>query len=237
MILKNQEEIKINWLKKFRDKFGDKFDYSLADFSKKYIKVICPNHGIFVYDKHKHIKSKTGCPKCRFLQLEDFIKRSNTKHKFKYNYSEIKEIKNVRTKVKINCYKHGPFYQVPAFHLRGSGCPKCKFKENSHIFSSKKENKWLDKLNIHKDNRQHTLNIKNKTYIVDGYDPDTNTVYEFHGDFWHGNPEIYKRNEINKVRNKTFGELYYYTKKKENLIKKAGYNLVVMWESDFDKEK
>lgn len=30
---------------------------------------------------------------------------------------------------------------------------------------------------------------------VDGFCEQTNTVYEYHGDYWHGNPDIY----INKM--------------------------------------
>ena len=39
---------------------------------------------------------------------------------------------------------------------------------------------------------------------------------------------------MNKVTKKTFGELYNNTIKKEKFIKDQGYNLVVIWERDFD---
>ena len=72
-------------------------------------------------------------------------------------------------------------------------------------------------------------------YKMDGYCKETNTIYEFHGDFWHGNPKIYKHDEINKKNGKTFGELYQNTIKREEMIKKLGYNLIVMWEYDWNK--
>lgn len=38
---------------------------------------------------------------------------------------------------------------------------------------------------------------------------------------------------MNIVSKKTFGELYQNTLEKEEVIKKLGYNLVVMWERDW----
>jgi len=60
----------------------------------------------------------------------------------------------------------------------------------------------------------------------------TNTVYEFHGNFWHGNPSIYDRNEINSVTKTTFGELYDKTILREQKIRDLGFNLVVKWETE-----
>ena len=72
-------------------------------------------------------------------------------------------------------------------------------------------------------------------YIVDGYDPDTKTVYEFNGDFWHGNPEIFKRDDFNSVLKIKFGDLYDKTIRKEIELKKMGYEVISIWENDFNK--
>ena len=77
------------------------------------------------------------------------------------------------------------------------------------------------------------LIIKNKKYFIDGFDPQTNTCYEFYGDYWHGNPKIFKFSDINKNNKKTFGELYHKTLKRERLIKSMGYNLIIIWENDY----
>ena len=60
-------------------------------------------------------------------------------------------------------------------------------------------------------------------------------IYEFHGDFWHGNPKLYNQISINKRNGKTYGELYQNTLEREQQIKDFGYNLVVMWEHDWNK--
>ena len=89
-------------------------------------------------------------------------------------------------------------------------------------------------------NIQHAINgieytILKTNYKADGYCKETNTIYEFHGDFWHGNPKKYRSDDINKITKCTFGILYEKTMQKEKTIKELGYNLVVMWESDWNK--
>jgi hypothetical protein len=58
------------------------------------------------------------------------------------------------------------------------------------------------------------------------------TVYEFHGSYWHGDPTVYQREEM--LLSKTAGQLYDETIERENIIKSLGYNLVVMWESEWN---
>jgi hypothetical protein len=68
---------------------------------------------------------------------------------------------------------------------------------------------------------------------VDGYDEKTNTVYEFQGYYFHGHPDFFKPQWVNRLTKETFGEAYRRTQEKNNLIREAGYNLVEMWEQDF----
>jgi hypothetical protein len=89
---------------------------------------------------------------------------------------------------------------------------------------------------------QHALNggeyqIPGTRYKADGYCQETNTIYEFHGDYWHGNPEIYPPTVSNVIVGKTMGELYEYTIKREEEIKSLCYNLVVMWENKWNLQQ
>ena len=59
-------------------------------------------------------------------------------------------------------------------------------------------------------------------YKVDGYCKHNMTVYSFFGDFYHGNPNVYKRDFYNKLLKKTMGELYDKTIIRENKIKSLG---------------
>lgn len=75
--------------------------------------------------------------------------------------------------------------------------------------------------------------IPDTRYRADGYCELTNTVYEFYGDYWHGNPQKFEPDEINEVVGKSMGELYQQTIEREMTIKSLGYNLVVVWEGDW----
>ncbi len=85
---------------------------------------------------------------------------------------------------------------------------------------------------------QHAMNggefkIPGTRYKADGYCQQTNTIYEFHGDYWHGNPMKFKSDIFNESTMCTMGTLYQKTLNKENVIKDLGYNLVTIWESDY----
>ena len=49
------------------------------------------------------------------------------------------------------------------------------------------------------DHDQHKIEyMPNKFLFTDGYDPTTNTIYEYLGDYWHGNIGKYKKDFFNK---------------------------------------
>lgn len=90
------------------------------------------------------------------------------------------------------------------------------------------ETAWLDSLDPILE-RQYPI----KNFIVDGYDPLTNTVYEFLGDFWHGNPKKYNPNDIHPMRKVPFGDLYKDTIKRLKTLENLGYNIIFIWELDY----
>ena len=104
---------------------------------------------------------------------------------------------------------------------------------------------WLNYVSKTKGlNIQHALNgaekkltIDDKTYKVDGFCEETNTVYEFHGCFWHGCPNCYKPNIINTKNQKDMGTLNDQTIEKRENIKSAGYNHVSIYECQLNKNK
>jgi hypothetical protein len=61
-------------------------------------------------------------------------------------------------------------------------------------------------------------------------------VYEFWGDFWHGNPKYYKADDINPKNKISFGVLYESTVTKRNLILGAGYELKEIWLSEWEQK-
>ena len=61
-------------------------------------------------------------------------------------------------------------------------------------------------------------------------------VLEFHGAFWHGNPNKYSKNTLNSVTKLTMGELYENTLEKQGFLENQGYTYKCIWESDFDQQ-
>ena len=207
---------------------GDKYNYSKVKYinANKKIIIICKKHGEFLQKPNNHLNSK-GCSKCglKSLTTEEFIEKANKIHKNKYDYSNTK-FSHVNRKVIIVCPIHGEFLQTPHSHLKGYGCRKCCKSV------SKPSQKWLDSLNIPVEYREQSLKIGRKNYRVDALC--NNVVYEFYGDFWHGNLNRYDATDINKVIKHTFGFLYKKTMDREIEIKNSGYKIISIWESDFD---
>lgn len=119
------------------------------------------------------------------------------------------------------------FYKNPHAHLRGQDCPKCVGR------ISKKEIEWLNKIEGDKNIkliRQHTIFSNGNKYDVDGFHKESNTVYEYFGNFWHGNPDVFNKDEINPIVKITYGELYRKTLDKINNLHLGGYNVIYKWE-------
>lgn len=159
---------------------------------------------------------------------DDFLRRSFEVHKKSFEY--LSEYKSSHVKIKIKCNKcSNIFLQLPYAHLQNQGCPKC----SRNI--SYKETLWLDQMGIDESKRQKRILIDDKYYNVDAYDESTNTIYEFYGDYWHGNLNVFNPDHINKTLNKKFGELYENTISRQEKLSSYGYNLKVIWEKEFNE--
>lgn len=199
--------------------------------------VTCPNHGDFTLDAFRHLSGQ-GCPQCAKISFknkktkttESFIDKANLKHNFKYGYQKFIYLNRASEGI-ITCYNHGDFSQRAGAHLQGEGCPKCS------VGISKSEIEWLNYLNIPEKFRHKTIKINGTKYNLDAIDEENKIIYEFNGDFWHGNPDVFNKNDVNNVIKKTFGELYNNTIKKENELKIYGYTVISIWENDWNKIK
>jgi len=216
---------------------GDLYDYSLSNYicNKKHITIICKKHGKFSQTPNSHLRGE-GCPICgreiiresRTSSTDRFIISAKSVHGNKYDYSDVKYIGNKRN-ITIICPQHGKFLQLPGNHLRGCNCPKC-----AHGSTSKLEQEFVEYLGITENNHQCQICPE---YIVDGYDPISNTVYEFLGDYWHGNPKFHLPEKFNKTTNSTFGKLYEKTFSRFNDISKLGCTVKYIWEADWNEWK
>jgi hypothetical protein len=223
------------FIKTAKKTHGDKYDYTFVIYKTNKDKVIvsCRACGKqFPQLPSNHLQGQ-GCPWCSrspIIDTDIFIERAIGIHGDKYNYSLVHYIAS-KVDVDIICKTCSiTFPQQPMVHLSGSGCPKCPSR------TSRSEKNWLDYLGIPEKYRGSILKIDGKTIKTDAYNPTTNTVYEFYGDYWHGNPEKFDHNKTHRHTGKTFGELYHNTIKREELLKQAGYNLITIWESDWKRQ-
>lgn len=221
---------KEEFIKKAIEKHGNMYDYSKVDYKNNAIDVIivCKEHGDFI-QRPSHHTSGFGCAKCSVdrqkTSLNEFISRSIEKHGSVYDYSKV-DYKNNKIKVTICCKKHGDFTQRPPDHMRGQGCPKC-----GKCRISRSEIDFLNYINVTKENRQFT--IPSTKCQVDGICLETKTVYEFLGDYWHGNPKLYNRNLPILNSKLSCGDVYDRTWDRFEKLKIMGYTVKYIWENDW----
>ena len=160
--------------------FGDSYDYSNVKYEKssKKVKIRCNKCGeIFMMTPNSHLKGE-GCPKCTKhgrakKNIEDFIKEARIIHGSWYDYSKTTYI-DCFTKTCITCPKHGEFWQTPANHLRGQGCPICKSSKLENSLALELEKNGIKVL------RQYRIDKLGKQSL-DFYLPDYNIAIECQG--------------------------------------------------------
>lgn len=64
-----------------------------------------------------------------------------------------------------------------------------------------------------------------------------NKIIEFNGDYWHANPKYNKPNDIIRGLNITAQDKWNHDKQKIELANKRGYEVLVIWESDYNENK
>lgn len=117
------------FIKRAKNKHGNKFCYSKVSYIKQdeEIILICPIHGEFLMEPRNHLRSDSGCNKCKDnlkITNEGFIRKAKAIHGDKYDYTKI-DYKNKNSNLILICPIHGEFAQVARFHLKSHGCQKC----------------------------------------------------------------------------------------------------------------
>jgi protein-arginine kinase activator protein McsA len=171
------------FIEKARKIHGEKYDYSNSKFVAVVAPIVirCQVHGDFEQVAGEHLRGR-GCKKCadkltgqlNTLTTEEFVFRSKEKHGDTYDYSE-STYESTTTAVKIICKVHGPFWQIPTNHLKGSGCRVCR--------SSKGELAIANILKKHDIEFIPEYQIPNQKYRYryDFYVPSLNLLIEYHG--------------------------------------------------------
>lgn len=237
-----------------KETHGDKYDYSQVVYKhgRQCVTIICPTHGPFSQTPENHWNGQ-GCPKCGIIKSanskrnsqEEIIARFRERWPFEeygYSYDKFEYVDYNRTPGIMTCPKHGDFLQTASNHLdkrNVSGCYQCSME---FIGASKKQLEWLqyEQNKIEHYIQNHTSE-KGEYKIpdvgkVDGYCHETNTVYEFHGTFWHGHPDFFDPNIVHPItKTKTYGTLYKETLARDEKIRNLGYKLVTIWEHEWEE--
>ncbi|MBP5723492.1 MAG: hypothetical protein J6X18_07980 [Bacteroidales bacterium] len=132
---KNKTKTTPQFIEEARVVHGDKYDYSKVEYVNcdEKVCIICPEHGEFWQTPYLHLNTKNGCKKCSGkyqYTTEEYVEKAKRIHNNKYTYENTEYISAFEP-ICITCPKHGKFWQAPANHLQGVGCPKCKGKHKT----------------------------------------------------------------------------------------------------------
>ena len=90
---------------------------------------------------------------------------------------------------------------------------------------------------------RHQLNnvekrVGDRRLPVDGFNPETQTVYQFHGCYWHGHDCALNRGkEFNEKRKKPMAELLEETRANTEYIRSKGYRVIELYECEWRQLK
>lgn len=198
------------FLKRCREKHGDRYDYSKTIYRgfEEEIIVTCKKHGDFTTTPHKFLTS-CGCMQCyseergkkKRYTNEQFIYLCKKKHGDKYNYAKVNYVKS-NEDVTLTCKKHGDFTVkgLAALNYNGILCQKCREEERAKIAIEKKE--AYEAREKEKEIKRNEILKKTKEYFFAKSKSVHNGFYDYskteftnykdkvcitcptHGDFW-----------------------------------------------------
>ncbi|QJT71043.1 hypothetical protein GR11A_00005 [Vibrio phage vB_VcorM_GR11A] len=251
-------------IEQFKSKFliGVKSSISFADESSfknmdSACKFKCGDCGYEWSTKCRNIRdSVKGCHVCCKKtqgnpKKKNKVYRRECKEITKGGLKPIENYKGDNVEILHVCYCGNKRKVMPnsVLHMGIKSCVPCGMertqKSNNSFNVSKSEVEWLKriakKLKIkikggdNKSQKRIRLNT-GKTIIVDGFCKKTNTIFEFHGDCWHGNPYIYtKRSKPHPKSEATANKLYQDTMERMLELTKLGFNVIWVWEDHFNK--
>lgn len=93
-----------------------------------------------------------------------------------------------------------------------------------------------EKIYYAKKNHEFNLTRGSKSaYFYDYVDSKRRKIIEYNGDYWHANPEKYQKTDI--IHGETAENIRNKDKDKINLAEKRGFSVMIVWHSDYIKDK
>jgi G:T-mismatch repair DNA endonuclease (very short patch repair protein) len=178
-----------------------------------------------------------------------YLSSDESRDKIKWwNHKTTEQIKEIRSKISNNLreqYKNGTI--IPYYFLnsewakdnqlrRMEGYLKYLKSDNKHKFG----NPSLAEREIASFLEERDIKYIKQANVVSRYScdfllPDYSIIIEYYGTYWHCDPRKYKFDYFNQKKNKTAHEIWEYDSERENLFKKNGYKLLIIWEEDFKR--
>lgn len=163
--MKEKEQLKRNFIEKAILKHGKIYDYSKVEYvnNKTKVVIMCPVHGDFEMTPTHHLSGQK-CPKCRGMNktTEEWIKEAKLVHGDRYEYGNT-NYDGSHKKLKVTCRKHGDFEVIAKDHLKGNGCPLCKFEKISELKRGNTEDFIKKAVSIHGDKYDYSKVVYNKS--------------------------------------------------------------------------
>lgn len=166
------------FIKLAKDKWGNKYDYSLVKYKsmKEKVKIIYKDK-IYEQSPSDHlISAPENIIYAIKSNTDDFIRKANEVHNNKYDYSKVNYTISSE-KVIITCFEHGDFNQEANSHLQGVGCPSCQESKGERKISIFLDNKNINYIKEYK--FDDCININSLKF--DFYLPELNICIEYDG--------------------------------------------------------
>lgn len=193
---------------------------------------------------YNRTRRKDGCPYCsgrKASNINNITLNSILNKEYDRNKNNIEPkdlVLGSHKKVWWKCSKCNHSWKSCIYSRPKHGCPKCC---NSKNFSKAEEeiyNLLLKKCpkEIFIWNRK--IKLGNKNYKPDILMPDKKIVIEYYGDYWHCNPRLERYKDSNyyhKHKKMTAKEIWKHDTERIQVFKDAGYDVVIIWGSDWKK--
>jgi len=238
-LIKSQRKLNVEyWIKKGYDM--NESIKMVSDYQKQ--------NSLKYINKWKDKKNKFEYKKQFNTKIEYYIDKG-------YTYDESKQKLKDRQKTFTleKCIdKYGNEQGLKVYNDRQEKWIKKVFNENTCMSKGRSIvcDKFIGDLILSINNDSITNNFlygKDEKFIYDknnkrsySYDLCYNKkIIEFHGDFWHSNPSIFKSDDIHRIKKIKCSEVWEFDKNKLQIAKKHNYEILVIWESEYynNKEK
>lgn len=247
------------------DKFGVKHVLQNSDVRKKIEDTNLEKFGFITPLKNEEVKKKIKETILLNYGVDNVSKSEDIKNKkitttlFNYGVSypsqssvvqkKMKETMLDRHMVEHSSFSKDVLKKRELTWMKKYGVKNPLFINNEGVSKISQELFWAiyDKLDIETQskcyfselNKEFDIeNIKEKVrYLYDFVITNRKICVEFNGDYWHCNPKIFNESYVNSMIGKTASEIWKQDKIKNDFLIKKGYQVIIIWEDEYQKNK